>query len=108
MARYLIQVSYTSESWATQVANPTNRLEAVANMLAPAGIKFVDSYYAFGEFDMVVIADGPDNVSTAAGVIAVAAGGAVSKLQTTPLLTPEEGLAAITKAGSIGYSPAVS
>jgi uncharacterized protein with GYD domain len=96
MARYLIQVSYTAESWAAQVKNPQDRLKAVGEMLSPAGITFVDVYYSFGEFDIIGIVDGPDNTS------------AVSKLQTTPLLTSEEGLAAITKAGSIGYRPAVS
>jgi uncharacterized protein with GYD domain len=108
MARYLIQVSYTAESWAAQVKNPQDRLKAVGEMLAPAGITFVDVYYSFGEFDIVGIVDGPDNATTAAGMIAVAAGGACSKLQTTPLLTAEEGLEAITKAGSIGYRPAGS
>ena len=108
MARYLLQVGYTSESWAAQVKDPQNRLERVGQMLAPAGITFVDAYYTFGEFDIVAIIDGPDNVSTAAAVIAVAAGGAVTKLQTTPLLTTAEGLEAITRAGSSGYQPAGS
>lgn len=108
MARYLIQVSYTSESWAAQVKDPQDRLAAVAEMLAPAGITFVDVYYSFGEFDIVGIIDGPDNVSTAAAMIAIAAGGAVTKLQTTPLLTVKEGVEAITRAGSISYQPAGS
>ena len=108
MARYLIQVSYTAESWAAQGNNPQDRLKAVGEMLAPAGITFVDAYYSFGEFDIVGIVDGPDNTTTAAGMIAVAAGGACSKIQTTPLLTSEEGLEAITKAGSVGYRPAGS
>jgi uncharacterized protein with GYD domain len=108
MARYMIQVSYTSETWATQIKNPTNRLEAVAAMLAPAGITFVDAYYAFGEYDIVAIIEGPDNVSAAAAIIAVAAGGATSKVQTTVLMSAEEGLEAVTRAGSIGYQPAGS
>ncbi len=108
MARYLIQVSYTSESWAAQVKDPQNRLEAVAEMLAPAGITFVDAYYTFGEFDIVAIIEGPDNVSTAAAIIAIAAGGATSKVQTTVLMSAEEGLEAVTRAGSIGYQPAGS
>ena len=108
MARYLIQVSYTPESWAAQIKNPSNRLEVVAEMLAPAGITFVDAYYAFGEFDVVAIIEGPDNVSTAAAIIAIAAGGATSKVQTTVLMSADEGVEAITKAGSIGYRPAGS
>jgi uncharacterized protein with GYD domain len=108
MARYLIQISYTSETWATQIKNPTNRLEAVAEMLAPSGITIVDGYYTFGEFDLIAIIEGPDNVSTAAAIIAIAAGGATSKVQTTVLMSAEEGLEAVTRAGSIGYQPAGS
>ncbi len=108
MARYLIQISYTSDSWATQIKNPTNRLEVVGEMLAPAGITFVDAYYAFGEFDIIAIVDGPDNVSAASAAIAIAAGGAVSNMQTTPLMSVEDGIDAITRAGSIAYRPAGS
>ena len=37
--------------------------------------------------------------------IAVCAGGAVKAFKTTPLLSPEEGLEALKKAGSAGYRP---
>jgi hypothetical protein len=44
-------------------------------------------------------------VSMAAVAVAISAGGAVSSFQTTPLLTVEETLAALEKAGSIKYRP---
>jgi hypothetical protein len=47
----------------------------------------------------------PDNVSAAAFSLAVHAGGAVSGCRTTPLMTVEEGIAAIRKAGDLGYQP---
>ena len=46
-------------------------------------------YFAFGEDDVIVIGDLPDNVSTAAVALTVAASGLV-KIKTTVLLTPEE------------------
>ena len=46
-------------------------------------------YYAFGETDVYVIVDAPDNATAAAVSLAVSASGAVA-LKTTPLLTPEE------------------
>jgi uncharacterized protein with GYD domain len=46
-------------------------------------------YYAFGETDVYVIADVPDNVSMAALILSVSASGAVT-VKTTVLLTPEE------------------
>ena len=105
MANYLVQASYTSGSWATQIQNPQNRLEQVGKMFASKGVKFITGYYAFGEFDLCIIMEGPDNVTAASALIAAAAGGALSKIQTTVLMTAEEGLEAIKGAGSIDYKP---
>jgi hypothetical protein len=44
-------------------------------------------------------------VSIAAVAVAIGAGGALSSLQTTALLTVEEMLAALEKARSIQYKP---
>ena len=105
MAHYLVQGSYTSGSWATQIQNPQNRLEQVGKMFASKGVKFVTGYYAFGEFDLCIIMEGPDNVTAASALIAAAAGGALSKIQTTVLMTAEEGLEAIKGAGTVDYRP---
>ena len=72
-------------------------------MFASKGVKFVSGYYSFGEFDLCLIVEGPDNVSTASALIAAAAGGAISKIQTTAILTADEGLEAIKGAGSVEY-----
>ena len=103
MAHYLCQASYTSGSWTAQIKKPENRIEQVGKMFASKGVKFVSGYYSFGEFDLCLIVEGPDNVSTASALIAAAAGGAISKIQTTALLTAEEGLEAIKGAGSVEY-----
>ena len=105
MAHYLVQGSYTSGSWATQIQNPQNRLEQVGKMFASKGVKFVTGYYTFGEFDLCIIMEGPDNVTAASALIAAAAGGALSKIQTTVLMTAEEGLEAIKGAGTVDYRP---
>ena len=47
-------------------------------------------YFAFGHSDIVSLVDLPSNTAAAALAAAFAAGGAVSSLATTPLLTPEE------------------
>jgi len=105
MAHFLCQASYTSGSWATQIKNPQNRIEQVGKMFASKGIKFISGYYSFGEFDLCLILEGPDNVSAASALIAAASGGALSKIQTTVLMTHEEGLEAIRGAGTVDYSP---
>ena len=47
----------------------------------------------------------PDNVSAGAISIAAAGGGAVKAIKTTPLLTVEEGMEMMRKAGSSAYRP---
>ena len=63
MAHYLVQASYSSGSWAAQIKNPQNRIEQVGKMFASKGVKFLSGYYSFGEFDLCLILEGPDNVS---------------------------------------------
>jgi uncharacterized protein with GYD domain len=105
VAYYMLQVAYTPEAWAAQVKNPQNRLEATRPMVERLGGKIEGYWYAFGEYDVVVVFQGPDNVSAAAGAIAAAAGGAVKAIKTTPLMTVEEGIAAMRKAAEAGYRP---
>ncbi|MBI4305374.1 MAG: GYD domain-containing protein [Chloroflexi bacterium] len=105
MPLYLTQASYTSDSWKAQIANPQNRAAQIKKIAESAGCKLHEFYYTFGEFDAVVIIEAPDNVTVSAVLIAAAGGGAVSKLQTTVLLTAEEGLQAIKKAKGVGYTP---
>jgi hypothetical protein len=47
----------------------------------------------------------PDNVSAAAFSLAVSAGKAVKAIKTTPLLTIEDGIAAMQKAAGANYRP---
>lgn len=68
MPSFMIQGSYTPQSWATQISNPSDRLAATA-------------------------------------VLAAFAGGAAIKLKTTQLLTADECIAALRKAGDIQYRP---
>ena len=74
-------------------------------MFAAKGIKFICGFYAFGDYDLCFISEGPDNQSMASALIAAVAGGAISKMHTTVLMTPEEGLEAIKAAGSVEYRP---
>jgi uncharacterized protein with GYD domain len=105
MPHYLHQVAYTSESWKALVAQPQNRVEVVSHAIEKQGGKVVAGFFAFGEYDIIVITEMPDSISAAAIAIAFAAGGACKSVQTTPLLSPEEALQALKKAGESGYQP---
>ena len=105
MPYYMIQGAYTSESWATQIANPQNRIEMVRPVFEKLGGRIESAYFAFGEYDIVVIAEFPDNVSVAAVSVAINASGAFATIKTTPLMTMEDGIEVLRKAGGAGYRP---
>ena len=103
MPHYLHRVAYSSEGWQALIAKPQDRLEVVGKSIEKLGGKIKDAFFAFGDYDVVVITEMPDNVSAAGISIAFAGGGACKSVETTPLLTREEALEAIHKAGTSGY-----
>lgn len=108
MPHYLHQVAYSREGWQTLIAQPQNRVEIVRQAIEKLGGKIVSAWFAFGDYDVVVITEMPDNVSAAGLAIAFAGGGACKSVHTTPLLTAEEALQAMRKAGESGYRPALA
>lgn len=105
MPFYLTRFSYTPETWAKLTKNPEDRRDAAKQYIEAVGGKLHGFWYAFGEHDAYIVWEAPDNVSMAATAIAISAGGALSSLETTPLLTVEETLEALKKASSIAYRP---
>jgi len=89
MALYMFEAAFTSDAWATLAKNPQDRTEAVRTLLQGIGGKLISYYFAFGDYDVVVLAELPDNGAAAATAIAVAAGGAIRAVKTTPLLSAQ-------------------
>jgi len=105
MPFYLTRFSYTPETWAKLIKNPEDRRAAATQYIEAVGGKLHGFWYALGEHDGYNLWEAPDNVSVAATAIALSAGGALSSVQTTALLTVEETLGALRKASSIKYRP---
>lgn len=105
MALYLTRFSYTPETWARLTKNPEDRREAARKYIESVGGKLHGFWYALGECDGYNIWEAPDNVSMASVVIAIYGGGALSKCETTVLLTVEETLDALARSGRVGYRP---
>jgi uncharacterized protein with GYD domain len=109
MALYMYQASYTAESWAAQLKNPQNRVDAVGKAACEAvGGKLIGGWYCFGEYDLVIIADVPDDESMSAIALAIAAGGALKSGKTTKLMSGAQGVEAMKKAEAVAkvYRPA--
>ncbi len=103
MAFYLVQASYSTAATASMVKHPQDRAAAVRPMIERAGGKLHGLWLAFGEYDIVAIAELPDNVNAAAMAMAIGASGAMSAYRSTPLLTSEEAVRAMQRAAEIGY-----
>ena len=105
MAHYLFQLSYTPQAWAALIKNPHDRIQVVRPVLQKLGGDIESAYLAFGEHDLVGVLNVPSNIEAAAFSLAVTSGGAVKAIKTTPLMTIEEGIAAMKKAGQLAYVP---
>ena len=105
MPSYLVQVSYTAEAVAALIKKPQDRTEVVRKAIEKLGGTLHGLWLSFGDHDVVVLADLPDNTSAAAIALAVAGGGACKSVKTTPLLSVDEGMAALKMAATSGYKP---
>ena len=103
MPLYLSKFSYTPETWARLVKNPEDRRAAAQNFIESVGGKLHGFWYAFGTHDGYSLLEAPDNVSMATVALAISASGALSSLETTVLLTVEETLDALRRAGQVRY-----
>jgi uncharacterized protein with GYD domain len=90
MPKYMIQASYVGEGLKGLLnEGGTKRRETVAKAIEGMGGTLESFYYAYGDYDVVGIADMPDNVSSVAFSLMVNASGVINA-KTTVLLTPEE------------------
>lgn len=109
MPLYIWQGAYTAESIATQIKQPQDRLEVAARPVVEAvGGKLLAGGFSFGEYDVTIVYEAPDDVSAGAVALAVGAGGSMKSAKTTKLLSGAEWIDALRKAGSLGatYRPA--
>ena len=103
MARYMYQVAYSEDGWADLVKKPVDRIEAIRPAVRKLGGKIETAYFCFGDYDLIIIVNMPDNVAAAALSIAATAGGSVKAVKTTPLMSIREGLRAMRQAKRSGY-----
>jgi uncharacterized protein with GYD domain len=90
MPKYMVQASYIGEGLTGLIKEGgTKRSEAVAQVIEAMGGKLESFYYAFGDYDVVGVAEMPDNVSSVAFSLMINASGVINA-KTTVLLTPEE------------------
>lgn len=105
MGMYLTRFRYTPETWSRMIQSPEDRRDAARAYIESVGGKLHGFWYSFGEQDGWNLWEAPDNVSMAAVALAIGAGGALSSIETTVLLSVEDLVEALGKAKSVKYRP---
>ena len=77
--------------------------EAAQSYIESVGGKLHGFWYAFGTHDGYNLWEAPDNVSMAAVALAISSGGALTAFETTVLLTVDETMDALKRAGQVQY-----
>ena len=103
MPLYLSRFSYTPETWARLIGNPEDRRAAATSYIESVGGKLHGFWYAFGEHDGLALWEAPDNKAMAAVALAIGAGGALASQETTVLMSVEDTIEALGRAGQIKY-----
>lgn len=106
MALYMYQAAYTAQSVAAQIKEPQDRIKVVTPALEALGAKILAGGYPFGEYDVLVVFEAPDDTTAASVALAVAAGGAVRSAKTTRLLSGQEWVESLRRAQGSQYTPA--
>jgi uncharacterized protein with GYD domain len=98
MAKFMVNASYTAEGAKGLLKDGgTGRRAAVELSLKEMGGRLETMYFAFGKNDVVAIVELPDSIAATALALAINASGAV-RIQTTPLISPEDVDQAVRKA----------
>ena len=90
MPKYLVHGNYVGEGIKGLLKEGgSSRRAAIEKLVSSLGGSMESIYYAFGDTDIYLIIDMPDNASMAAMALVAGASGAVT-VKTTVLMTPEE------------------
>jgi len=101
MPVFITQGRYTQDAVKGMLARPEDRAESVAKLFAKAGGKLIAYYMTFGEYDFLIVSEGPSIDGAAAAAIVAAAGGGVTDLKTTVAMTSADMKNVFVKAGGV-------
>ena len=103
MPIYISRGRFTSDAVKGMVAKPENREEAVSKLFKSVGGRLIGWYLTFGPRDWLAIAEFPDEKAAASAILAAAAGGSLSDIETTLAMTAKDAHAfRIRRKGSKG------
>jgi uncharacterized protein with GYD domain len=103
-AFFMLQGRYTQGAIKNLMAKPEDRSKAAASVAKACGGTLLQYYMSLGKYDFMAVMEFPNVEAATACSMAVAAGGHVSDMTTTKLLTPAEAMKAMALANSAAPS----
>jgi uncharacterized protein with GYD domain len=97
----MTQATYTAEAWARLLRQPEDRRTAIGAVVEGAGGTLRDLYFTFGDNDLIFVFEAPDALAAAAVSVAANAAGHIKSIRTTQLLTVDDSLELMRRAGSL-------
>ena len=99
MPIYISRGRFTSDAVRGMLANSENREDAVSKLYQSVGGRLIGWYLTFGHHDWLAIGEFPDEKAAASAVLAAAAGGSLSDLETTVAMTAQDAAATFKSGG---------
>lgn len=103
MPRYMILASYTSAAIAAFTSKPQERSPVLGGLIQRMGGTLISMDFCTNEFDTVVMAELPDDVTAAGLGLAIGGAGHLKSTKIVRLLSGQEFLAAQHKAHGLVY-----
>jgi uncharacterized protein with GYD domain len=104
MPIYISRGKFTADAVRGMLAKPENREDSVANLFKSVGGRLIGWYLTFGRHDWLVIGEFPNERAAASAVLAAAAGGSLSDIETTVAMTAQEAAATFEAAGKVAQN----
>ncbi|MFQ5995813.1 MAG: GYD domain-containing protein [Acidiferrobacterales bacterium] len=98
MAHYLMRAKVSQATMDALVQRPEDRFITMTKLLKGIGGRLHNYYFCFGEYDIVLLFELPDNVSASSLSMVLLASGSVTEIDTTVLLTMQEAIEAMQAA----------
>ncbi len=99
MTYYLMRAKISQHAMGALVQRPEDRFVTMTRLLKGVGGRLHYYFFSFGEYDIVLLFELPDNVNAAALSMVLTASGSVTEVDTTVLLTMEQAIEAMHTAG---------
>ena len=99
MARYMLRAKVAKEAMSVLVRSPEDRLAAMTMLLDSVGGTLHNYYFCFGDYDIVLVYELSDHIDAASLSMVFGASGSVTDIETTVLLTMDQAIEAMEKAG---------